>query len=146
MIKFIFAIALLTPSITQSFKQPVAPKNLTVEAATIDQLFKYCPNVSEQYQMPKSVYDPGASVHLVRINNCLNKKSLMIVAWIGKCEKLERLFSNMVVLHYAKYSAEKNKIKKDFKIKFINNKSQKPLKLQNMNTDSKIWFAFYSLS
>ena len=144
MTKLFLLLTLLVPAQTvQSTPKP--PKNLKVKNATLEQLYKYCPIMVENYAMPKSVYDPAQGIHLIRINGCLETKSVLVVSWIGKNRKLERIFSELVATHYATFKSEKDK--KQYSVKYITTKSQKPID-PRLQPDFKgmAWFAFYDLA
>ena len=145
MIKFFLLISLLAPPVAKQVPEKIkVPKNLTVKKATIEQLFKYCETLSESYQMPKTIYDPGPSVYLLRIDGCLETKSLLIVSWIGKSRKLDRIFTDLVVTHYATFTSERTK--KQLTVKYIDTKSQKPVDPRLPPDFSGMgWYAFYDL-
>ena len=113
------------------------PKNLTVKKATIKQFLKYCNRYTEHHDLPKSIYSTGYSTKMVRMKNCLNIKDMLIVIWIGDGRKINKIFSELVVLHYVAF-VSRNK-KTYAAARFIDMKSR-----NIKDKTEKVWFAFYS--
>tara|TARA_B100000214_G_C23971550_1_gene630406 strand:- start:1694 stop:2137 length:444 start_codon:yes stop_codon:yes gene_type:complete len=138
-------ISLLVPTLAPPKVEAVKPPKIpTIKEASLDEVFKYCPVLSESYSMPKTIYDPGPAVHLIKLDNCLETKSLLVVSWVGKSRNLERIFTELVVTHYALFVAEKTKEKTT--VEYVNTKSQKPVDPRlPADFEGMANFAFYIL-
>jgi hypothetical protein len=144
MIKILLALILLSPPIESiPNTAPAARKSkLTIKKVSLEKLFALCPVVAERHVMPQTIYNP-TTTHIVKIENCLEAKTLLVVGWYGSNSALEKTFAKLVALHYASYMSKLKK--KKYSIKYVGSKS----KAQNMSAlkgdISRAWFSFFKL-
>jgi len=136
-IQNLLAIILLQPIMSLPTHPP---KSMTIKTATISQFMKFCPKFHEYHKLPVNIYTPSNSLMMVRIKNCMDKKDILVISWLGTGNDIDLTFSKLVALHYTEN--QKN-VGTNIKINLVDIKTQKNKKI--LDKKHKIWYVIYEL-